>query len=64
MLKPVFYWAGKPVYQCQVCGRRFQRVNNAAAVLEHERDAHSVSRVSPILGPNGETVVVTEDKDL
>lgn len=61
MRRPDFYWAGRPVYRCRECGKRYERVENLAAVLEHETRDHGVpARVSPILGPSGEQLVVVE----
>lgn len=61
---PAFFWSGRPVYRCRVCGDGFERIENLAAVLQHEADVHAmpppVVRESPILGPRGETLMVEE----
>ena len=63
--EPDFLWGGRPVFRCRVCGSGYERVENLAAVLEHERAAHPepapVVRQSPILGPDGEPLVVVEN---
>jgi hypothetical protein len=61
---PDFTWGGRPVYRCQECGDRFERVDDLEAVLEHEAGAHApvapIPRVSRILGSDGEPLLVTD----
>lgn len=59
--EPDYVWAGEPVFQCRTCKDRFERVGNLAEVLQHEAAAHTTTRVSPILGPNGEQIVVVQE---
>jgi hypothetical protein len=59
--QPDFHWAGRPVYRCRICGR-YERVENLAAVEEHEAAAHGpVVRPSPILGEDGKPLLVVEE---
>lgn len=53
---PDFQWSGRPVFRCSLgCGDRFERVDDVAAVLEHEATMHptNINRESLILGPDG-----------
>lgn len=59
--EPDFLWNNRPVFRCRVCGPRFERIDGLDQVLAHEA-SHATSRVSPIAGPNGEAVIVTEDR--
>lgn len=54
--KPDFLWAGRPVYRCRVC-RRYERIENLAAVLEHE-SSHFAKRESSIVGADGKPLIV------
>ena len=57
--EPDFRWNGRPVYQCRICGAHYQRIENLASVLQHEREAHGPElRLSPILGTDGEPLLV------
>lgn len=59
--KPDFHWNGRPVYRCQICGPRYERVENRASVLKHETEVHgSMIRPSRILGTDGEPLLVEE----
>ena len=59
---PDVHWAGRPVYRCQRCP--YERVENLAAVLRHEAEAHKPAvRESQILGPAGETMLVQGPKE-
>lgn len=62
--EPAFHWNGRPVYRCAVCGDRYERVGNLAAVLEHEAKEHAprapILRASRILGADGEPLMVTD----
>lgn len=62
---PDFLWYGRPVFRCRFCGRRYERVENLEAVLEHERDAHAQEtrelRESHILGTDGNPLLVAEE---
>lgn len=62
---PHHTYYGRPVYRCRVCAQRYERVDNLAAVLRHEAEAHPepppppvLVRESPILGPDGKPVLV------
>lgn len=62
---PHHMYYGRPVYRCRVCAQRYERVDNLAAVLRHEAEAHPepppppvLVRESPILGPDGKPVLV------
>ena len=58
--EPDFLWNGSPVFRCSKgCGPRFERVGRLDQVLAHEA-GHATARVSPIAGPAGEAVIVTE----
>lgn len=56
--EPVKWWDGRPVYRCRFC--RYERVANLLAVVTHEADAHAETpaRESPILGADGEPLLV------
>ncbi len=63
--EPHHWYYGRPVYRCRVCAQRYERVDNLAAVLQHEAEAHPepspppvLVRESPILGPDGNPVLV------
>lgn len=57
--QPDFIWGGQPVFQCRFCGERYQRINDLAAVLNHEKTDHPTnSRVSEVLGPDGRPLIV------
>lgn len=57
---PDFLWNGRPVFRCSKgCGPRFERVDGLDQVLAHEA-GHATVRESPIVGPAGEAVIVTE----
>ncbi len=59
---PDFLWSGRPVYRCRVCGDRYERVENLAAVLEHEAEQHgSAIQPSRILGVDGKPLLVREE---
>ena len=59
--EPDLLWSGRPVYRCQICGPRYERVENLASVLDHEREAHGLTiRPSRILGTDGEPLLVEE----
>lgn len=59
--EPDFHWNGRPVFRCKVCGSRYERVENLAAVLAHEAEAHGPTvRESRILGPDGQAVLIAE----
>jgi hypothetical protein len=55
--QPDFVWGGRPVYRChQGCGDRFERIDDLAAVEDHERTFHPTNtsaRPSLILGADG-----------
>jgi hypothetical protein len=57
--EPDAMWAGRPVYRCQFCG--YERVDNLGAVLEHEVGHGPQVRPSPILGADGEPILVEEE---
>ena len=58
---PDFFWGGMPVYRCRYCA--FERIDKLASVLHHEAEAHPpVTRVSPIVGPDGQQIVVQEGR--
>lgn len=62
--KPDFHWGGRPVYRCRKCP--YERVENLAAVLQHEAAAHPivvVTRESRILDQGGEPVLVAEPSE-
>lgn len=46
--QPTFYWAGRPVYECPVCGPRMQFVEDPEGL-----DAHIKKEHSPKLVPTG-----------
>lgn len=59
--QPDFLWSGRPVYRCQVCADRYERIDDLTAVLQHETEAHEVAptvRESRILGADGHPIVV------
>lgn len=62
--QPDFVWSGQPVYRChQGCGDRFERINDVAEVLEHERTMHPTNtndRPSLILGADGRPLKVSD----
>ncbi len=59
--EPDFLWYGRPVYRCQVCGDKFERVENLESVLKHEAEEHGGAvRPSPILGADGKPLLVEE----
>lgn len=59
--QPDFFWAGLPVYRCRLCGDRYERVSNLAAVLDHEATQHPTNaRVSQVLGPGGQPLIVVD----
>ena len=62
--EPDFFWKKRPVFRCRVCGPRFERVVNLKAVLDHEAANHAPApprmRESPILGADGQPLVVKE----
>jgi hypothetical protein len=62
--EPDLHWKGRPVYRCRICGPRFERVGNLKAVLNHEAANHAPApprlRESPILGADGQPLVVKE----
>ena len=60
-LQPAFMWAGRPVYRCRHC--QYERVENAAAVLQHEQGHQPPARPSEILGPDGQPLQVTGDEN-
>jgi uncharacterized protein YbaR (Trm112 family) len=63
--EPDFYWSGHPVFRCRSCGRRYERVENLPAVLEHEAEAHPkivAVRESRILGHDGKPLQVAEEE--
>ena len=51
-LRPAFMWAGRPVYRCRHC--QYERIENAAAVLQHEQGHQPPTRTSAIVGPDGQ----------
>ena len=58
---PDFLWSGRPVYRCQVCGEKYERLENLDAVLRHEEEAHGAGiRVSAILGADGNPLTILE----
>lgn len=59
--QPDLVWAGQPVYRCRLCGEQYERVANLAAVLDHERTQHPTNaRVSQVLGPGGQPLIVVD----
>lgn len=58
---PDFIWAGQPVYRCRLCRDQYERVDNLAAVLDHEVTQHPTNaRVSHVLGPGGQPLIVVD----
>jgi len=52
-----FEWNGRPVYRCRRCN--YERVENLAAVLEHEATIHQLMvRASQIIGADGAPLLV------
>lgn len=59
--KPDFFWSGLPVFRCRLCRDQYERVNNLAAVLDHEATQHPTNaRVSSVLGPGGQPLIVVD----
>ena len=58
--EPDFLWGGKPVYRCRLCP--YERMENLAAVLEHEAGHQRTVRESKILGSDGEPLSVMEEE--
>jgi hypothetical protein len=60
--EPDYTWSGRPVFKCRALqGCQYQRVENLASVLEHERvhaPAPAPERESLIVGTNGRPLKV------
>jgi hypothetical protein len=60
---PDFYWDGRAVYRCGKCP--YERVENLAAILEHEADVHGiVVRETTIIGLDDKPLLVEEQPPL
>lgn len=59
--KPDFLWSGRPVFRCKHEGCTYERLENLADVLEHEKGHQPPARESRILGADGEPLLTTSE---